>query len=409
MLWGQLANAHYSAIPSPHSENGPGDRKKKDTDSCYVRRVKTLPGSHSFAADFIEAIATDPSPRVKSRNVIWALTADLSDEIPAEERALYISKSTNGGETWTQVVKLDSRYFDAGIDEGLRNGLSVAPGGAEFVVTTQRGAFQILRARGSDALVRYIEGPHVQHDRPWVSITKKEGDPVRAAAAKMTADGRRLMVGYGYFDMNPQIVTYHRGRNGSWVEEGPLPEIPTDLDILSMQWDQAERPRPGSLYVGTGDQVFRLNLRTMKWTGVKGVEPDSAIHAINTVGGLHIAACWGIYEPVSADVVTRVTDEVFVYHRDEDETGSNVRAYGIEVDPANPKWQVVTALTGVYITRDAGQNWRRMIGLPGGEYRTAHINADGGVIVSGIPGTFLANPFSSGCGPRLRKRDDSDQ
>ena len=164
-----------------------------------------MPGSHDFAADFIEVIAGDPSPQGRNRNVVWGLTADLSGEIPAEDRALYISKSVNGGETWTPMARLDSRYFDAGIDEGLRNGLSVAPGGSEFVITTQKGAFQIFpRAEQLDPIVKNIPGPRVPHDKPRISITKKEGDPVRAVAANMTADGRRLIVGYGYFDMNPQ-------------------------------------------------------------------------------------------------------------------------------------------------------------------------------------------------------------
>lgn len=379
---------------------------KKGADSCYVRRVKSLPGSHDFAADFIEVIASDPSPTGRNRNVVWGLTADLSDEIPAEERALYISKSANGGEMWTQVARVDSRYFDAGIDEGLRNGLSVAPGGAEFVITTQKGAFQIFpQTQSSDEVVRYIAGPRVPHDMPWRSNTKKEGDPVRAAAAKMTADGNRLIVGYGYFDMNPQLFSYRKGRDGSWMREGTLAELPTELDILSMQWDKPWKARPDSLYVGTGDQAYRLDLHTMKWTLVKGVEPDSAIHAINTVGGLHLAACWGVYEPVSANVVARVTNAEFIYHRDEDETGPNIRAYGIEVDPARPSRQVATALTGVYTSGDGGQNWKRLNDLPEGEYRTAHFNPDGTIIVSGMPGTFLANPFSSGCGPHLRTRD----
>ena len=279
------------------------------------------------------------------------------------------------------------------------------PGGTEFVITTQKGAFQVLPQRNGAVVMRGIAGPRVPHGRPWVSITKKEGEPVRAAAVKITADGTRMIVGYGYFDMDPQIFRYHRGRDGSWTEDGRLPQIPTDLDILSMQWDKPERSRPGSLYVGTGDQVFRLDLRRMKWAEVKGVEPDSAIHAINTVGGLHLAACWGIYEPVALDVVARVTDKVFIYHRGEDVTGSNIRAYGIEVDPARPSRQVVTALTGVYITGDAGQNWRRMNALPEGEYRTAHFNEDGTVIISGLPGTFVTNPFSGGCGPRLQRRE----
>src|ERR1700743_13991 len=132
MVWGQTSTANHDGSA------------KKDEDSCYVRQVKSLPGSHDFAADFIEVFASDPSPASRNRNVVWGLTADLSDEIPAEERALYISKSDDSGQTWTQVVRVDSRYFDAGIDEGLRNGLSVAPGGMEFVITTQKGGFQIF-------------------------------------------------------------------------------------------------------------------------------------------------------------------------------------------------------------------------------------------------------------------------
>ena len=394
VLWGQSPSADH------------GGNARKDANSCYVRQVTSLPGSHNFAADFVEVIANDPNPRGRNRNVVWGLTADLGNEIPTEERALYISKSANGGETWTQVARLDSRYFDAGIDEGLRNGLTVAPGGTEFVITTQKGAFQVFtRAKSSDPVVRYIAGPRVPHDRPWISITKKEGDPVRAAAVQMTPDGRKLIVAYGYFDLNPQIFSYHKSRDGSWVRDGPLAEFPTDLDILSMQWDKPWKARPDSLYVGTGDQVYRLDLHTIKWTLVRGVEPDSAIHAINTVGGLHLAACWGVYEPVSADLVARVTNAEFVYHRDEDETGPNIRAYGIEIDPAAPSRQVVTALTGVYTSSDGGQSWKRLNGLPEGEYRTAHFNPDGTVIISGMPGTFLANPFSSSCGPHLRTRD----
>lgn len=402
IVWAQTPGANHDASTSTLA-----DRAK--TDSCYVRQVKNLPGSHAYAADFLEVIAADPGPSRRSHNAVWALSADLSTDVPAEKRALYISKSTDDGVSWTTVARIGSEYFDAGIDEGLRNGLSVAPGATEFVLTTQKGAFQVLPKRNGPPVVQWIAGPRVQHDRPWVSITKNEGDPVRAAAVQMTVDGRRMMVAYGYFDLDPQIFSYHKGRAGEWVEDGRLPQIPTDLQIFSMQWDKPALPHPGSLYVGTGDQVFRLNLRTMKWTEVRGVGDDSAIHAINTVGGLHLAACWGIYEPKSADEVWKVTDDVFIYHRDEDETGSNIRAYGIEVDPARPARQVVTALTGVYFTRDGGQNWRRMIGLPEGEYRTAHFNADGSVIISGLPGTFVANPFSSACGPRLRTREESDQ
>src|ERR1700735_289096 len=128
--WGQLLQPqtpapNHSIVTSSSSspENSNGDLKD-DMDSCRVHRVTSLPGSHQFASDFIEAIASDPDPGANDPDVIWGLTADLSTEVPFQDRAMYISKSTNGGATWTQVARVDSRYFDAEIGEGLRNGLS---------------------------------------------------------------------------------------------------------------------------------------------------------------------------------------------------------------------------------------------------------------------------------------------
>jgi hypothetical protein len=67
---------------------GPGANSKQNANDCYVREVKTLPGSHAYAADFVEVMATDPSlkasDRARDRNVLWGLSADLSDEVPAE-------------------------------------------------------------------------------------------------------------------------------------------------------------------------------------------------------------------------------------------------------------------------------------------------------------------------------------
>jgi hypothetical protein len=319
---------------------------------------------------------------------------------------MYISKSADGGKTWMQIARIDSRYFDADIAEGLRNGLAVAPGGAEFVITTQEGAFQVLPQPDVSApVVKSIPGPRIPHPRPLLSIPKNEGDPVRAGVVQMTADGKHMIVGYGYFDLNPQLFTYHRDGQGSWIEDGTLRNLPTDLDIFSMQFDNSTKLHPGSLYVGTGDQVFRLNLRTRKWTRVAGVGADSAIHGMTTVGGLHLAACWGVYEPVSADAVARVTHARFLLHRAKDEVGPNIRAYGIEVDPARHNREVLTAITGVYTSKDSGKNWKRLNDLPEGEFHSAHFNPDGTVIVSGFPGTFLANPFSKACSPHLKTRD----
>ena len=220
-------------------------------DSCQVRRVTSLPGSRQFASDFLEAMANDPGPKARDANVVWGLTADLSSKVPAQDRAMYISKSTDSGKTWTLVARVDSRYFDADIGEGERNGLGVVPGGREFVITTQLGAFQVLPRPGTaEPVVRPIKGPRVPEPDPEVTIPKKKGEPVTAGVVKITADGKHMIVGYGYFDLEPQIFTYRKGRDGSWIEDKPLPQLPTDMDILSMEfgagslsmWELAIRP-----------------------------------------------------------------------------------------------------------------------------------------------------------------------
>ena len=376
---------------------------KDDLENCRVYRITSLPGSHQFASDYIETIANDPSN--DDPNVIWGLTTDLSNALPQQNRAMYISKSTDGGATWSQVARIGPKYFDERIGEGIRNGLSVSPGGSSFLVTTQRGAFQILpQASTSEPLVKTIAGPKVPDSPPKIPIAKHPGDPVRANIVEMTSDGKHLIVGYGYFDLDPKIFTYHKDRDGTWIEDGPLPPIPTDMDLLSVQFDEPRLADPRFLYVGTGDQAYLLNLRSMRWSRVDGVGPDSAIHSMDVVGGLHLAACWGIYNPVGPGMVQRVTKAHFLLHRTSDEAGSNLRAYSVEVDPTRPDREVVTSLTGVYISDDRGETWRRINDLPEEEFRTSHINSDGSILVSGVAGTFLINPFSDACEPHLKRR-----
>lgn len=374
------------------------------TRSCGIHRVTSLPGSHQYASDFLEALATDPTPAARDSGILWGLTADLDSSVPASRRAIYLSRSGDGGNTWRPVARLDSRYFDAKISEGLRNGLAVSPGGKDFIITTQEGAFQVIPRTVADPLVRRLAGPRVPRVRPPVVIPKKTGDPVRAGVVQITADGKRLIVAYGYFDLNPQLFTYVRDRRGRWVLQGRLARMPTRLDIFSMQLDPPASPHPGSLYVGTGDQAYRFDFHTRRWTLIQGVGPDSAIHSISTAGGLHLAACWGVYEPVDRDTVARVTHASFLLHPNKDQSGPNIRAYGIQVDPAQPDREILTAITGVYITVDRGKTWRRIHGLPEGEFHTAHFNPDGTILVSGQMGTFVANPFSPACHPQLRLR-----
>jgi hypothetical protein len=382
------------------------DNTKTDMDSCRVHRVTSLPGSHQFASDFIETIASDPDPDASDPDIIWGLTADLSNQVPPQNQAMYISRSTDGGATWTQIARVNSRYFDAKIGEGLRNGFIASPGGTYFVLTTQRGAFQIIpQSNASEPLVKPILGPLVSDSPPKLSATKKSGDPIRANVVEMTPDEKHLIVGYGYFDLEPKMFTYHKDKDGSWVEDGPIPTPPTEMDLLSMQFDDPKNLNPGFLYVGTGDQVYLLNRRSMKWSRIEGVGPDSAIHGMSVVNGLHLAACWGVYNPTGPGTVRRATNARFLIHRTTDETGSNLRAYSIEVDPSKPRREVVTSLTGVYISDDGGESWRRVNDLPEEEFRSAHFNSDGSILVSGIAGTFLVNPFSGACSPHLKLRN----
>jgi hypothetical protein len=379
---------------------------KSGSDGCGVRRVRSLPGSGQFASDFIETIASDPAPGADDPDVIWGLTADMSNQVPAQDRAMYISKSTDGGATWVEVARVDSRYFDARLGEGLRNGLIVAPGGGYFVITTQRGAFQVTpQAGGAESLVKAIDGPRVPFSAPKLPIAKRGGDPVRANVVEMTADGEHLIIGYGYFDLDPQLLSYRKDKDGSWIEEGLLPRLPTDLDLLSMEFDDPKNVSPDYLYVGTGDQVYLLGMRTKRWSRIEGVGPDSAIHGMSVVGGLHLAACWGVYNPSGPGSVRRVTEARFLLHRSADETGSTIRAYSVGVDASRPNREVVTSLTGVYISEDKGESWRRVNDLPEEEFRTAHFNSDGTILVSGIAGTFVTNPFLEGCTTHLKVRE----
>jgi len=406
-VYGQTARSSLSTTSFTNSLSTlRGEEKASEPESCRVHQVTAFPGSHQFATDFIETIATDPEPDIDDDAVIWGLTADLSESVPPQQRAMYISRSADGGATWTPIARLDSRYFNAQIAEGLRNGLAVLPGGDEFVVTTQQGAFQVLPQPDSyKPVVKAIPGPRVPDSPPKIPIPKKSGEPVRANIVAITADGQHMIIGYGYFDFEPQIFEYHRSEDGAWIEDGPLPPPPTEMDLLSIQFDDPQNPDPGFVYVGTGDQAYVLNLRTKQWGRIHGVGPDSAIHAMSVVGGLHIAACWGIYNPIGPGTVRRVTNAHFLLHRMSDETGSNLRTYGIDVDPARPNREVVTSITGVYLSADSGQSWKRFSDIPDGEYRSVHFNADGSVIVSGMPGTFLVKPFSEACVPRLRVRE----
>ena len=126
------------------------------------------------------------------------------------------------------------------LQRGNRGGpaerIRCVPGGTEFVITTQLGAFQVVpQFNASVPIVKSIVGPRVPpvQLRPRVSIPKEEGDPVRANVVGITPDGKRMIIGFGYFDLAPQLFSFHKNHQGSWIADGTLPDLPTDMDILS--------------------------------------------------------------------------------------------------------------------------------------------------------------------------------
>jgi hypothetical protein len=396
----QAARTGHRKSPAPETRRG---ADVEELPECTVQKVIGLPGSHEYAGDFIEATAMEPG--TDDQDVFWALTADLSEAVPADKRAMYISKTNDGGETWSAVARVGPGYFEARIGEGLRNGFIVAPGGKSFILTTQKGAFEVISQPGTvSAVILPIDGPRVPDEPPKVPLTKKPGEPVRANVALMTTDGSTLYLGFGYFDRTPLLFRYRRGAGGNWVQERQITGLPSQMDLLSIQFDDPRPVKPRFMYVGTGDQAYLLNMGTMGWSRVDGVGTDSAIHGMSVVGGLHIAACWGVYNPVGPGMVSKVTSSTFLIHPTTDEAGPNVRAYSVDVDPARLNRVIVTSITGVYVSEDGGKRWRRVNVLPDGEYRTAHFDSDGRVLVSGMPGTFRVNPFSDACTPRLKRR-----
>ena len=141
----------------------------------------------------------------------------------------------------------------------------------------------------------------------------------------------------------------------------------------------------------------------IRWTRIHGVGEDSAVQGISTVGGPHLAACWGVYNPTGADTVQRVTHANFLSHRNEERRVPTFRAFGTGVDPSRPNREVSDLSHGRVHQQGPWAHWKRLNDVPNGEFRFAHFNSeDGTVIGSGIEGTFLANPFSKRCSAHLK-------
>jgi hypothetical protein len=240
-------------------------------------------------------------------------------------------------------------------------------------------------------------------------------------------------------------VSYHReDPSKPWSKENikELPGIADSLpgvltkNILSIEMDPKDQK---SIYVGTAyDGVFHYDEKKNQWKRVEGIPDNSAIHEMlfDKDGKLHAMACQGVFDspkPVVdvASFVKRVMSPNFIFNGVK-KTGY-LRAYSMDINPLNDKQRVLTADSGVFISDDSGKHWRLFTGrnnaderhflpacvsitqrtsanpvslIPMGpcmgtstknEFRTSHFTQDGSLLLSGIAGSFLANPFAQGC------------
>ena len=80
----------------------------------------------------------------------------------------------------------------------------------------------------------------------------------------ITSDGKRLFVGYGYFDLHPQMRAYRRGRDGSWTPDKPPPPLPTDMDLLSPR-SRSGLALPRHRGPGLPSETRRAGLDAHRW------------------------------------------------------------------------------------------------------------------------------------------------
>jgi len=112
---GQTSRRSTPALDSSTSAVLPAKNDGSTSDepeSCRVRRVTAFPGSHLFATDFIETIATDPESDADDTRAMWGLTADLSEGVPPQQQAMYISKSIAGVAEFAPFGKITEEHFD---------------------------------------------------------------------------------------------------------------------------------------------------------------------------------------------------------------------------------------------------------------------------------------------------------
>jgi hypothetical protein len=346
-----------------------------------------IPGS-GFSYDFMTSLDADPA----NPNSIYGISAG---------DGMYLKHSADGGKTWEIVCELPQDIYSS--NDLTYGHVAVEAGGRSFIVSTSQGAF-----RSTDGGATFIRLPGT------LSLS--------ASDAKISKDGKKLVVSYS---SNEGLVVFDKHGN-EWVKSDiqPAPLIPfirekqlnDELGLYSDHWlfsVQIDPIVPDVYYAGMGRGVFRYSPST-GWSILKGVFNDSMVYNVDVIsktGELFIASCNGIYHgkvnaggleiPDTAVVLKKSRSNSFVNQSTGAISPGYLRSYFVKVREDDPRDIVAASASGVYLSRDSGETWKRIASLSEdetrgkhsfGDYRSAIWLPDGAVVVSGTAGTYRFTP-----------------
>jgi len=125
---------------------------------------------------------------------------------------------------------------------------------------------------------------------------------VRSDNTQWKSDGASVMV---YFDMEHKSFTYHKGRAAHGSKMDPCLRFPTEMESFDAIGQDEIPVQVPTMW--TRDQDFHVHpqpkkmMRLMGWVMIRA---PPALGSGNQHGGgwLHLAACWGVYNPLSGCV-----------------------------------------------------------------------------------------------------------
>ena len=330
------------------------------------------------AATSIGDLALAPSdPRI-----VWVGTGE-ANIFRSSNAGAGIYKSTDGGENW-QYMGLGDTHTIARILVHPTNPdiVWVAASGHEWTFNAERGVFRTTDGGRTWEKVLYIDeqtgaidlvmdprDPDVLYAATWQRIRRKWNDPriepgFGSSGLHRTTDGGRTwqQINNGLPDAG------HRGRIGIDIARSN----PDVLYAFIDNYEVAREPEAGrtNAYglpaspIIRGSTIYRTDDRGETWRQVSD-------HGEYTEG------IPGTYGWVFGQIRVDPNDENRIYvlgvqlHVSDDGgrtfrrlTGMHVDHHGLWIDPANSRYLINTNDGGVYVSYDAGENWRFNAHIP---------------------------------------------